>query len=76
MTIAFSCAAEELVHEFAEYLSRRHPDVYRVARRPVSRNPEENGWYGEGKIWQVTVIPFGETYDLEKDEPLKVARML
>ncbi|KAL1939749.1 hypothetical protein VTO73DRAFT_9782 [Trametes versicolor] len=69
-------AAEELMYEFAEYLSRRHPDVYRVTRRPVSRNPEENGWYGEGKIWQITIIPFGETYDLEKDEPLKVARML
>lgn len=76
LTAAFLCAAEELVHEFAEYLSRRHPDVYRVTRRPVSRNPEKNGWYEEGKIWQITVIPFGETYDLEKDEPLKVARML
>ncbi|KAI0772524.1 hypothetical protein BD413DRAFT_45757 [Trametes elegans] len=69
-------AAEELMYEIAEYLSRRHPDAYRVTRKPVSENPDENGWYGEGKIWTITLIPFDETYDLEKSEPLKVARML
>ncbi|KAI8984978.1 hypothetical protein BD414DRAFT_462851 [Trametes punicea] len=69
-------AAEELMYELAEYLSRRHPDVYRVTRRAVSGNLEENGWYGEGKIKEITITPFDETYDLEKEEPLKVARML
>ncbi|KAH9853943.1 hypothetical protein C2E23DRAFT_821137 [Lenzites betulinus] len=69
-------AAEEFMYELAEYLSRRHPDVYRVTRKPVSRVSEENGWYGEGKIKDITLIPFSETYDLEKDEPLKVARSL
>ncbi|KAI0637680.1 hypothetical protein C8Q77DRAFT_381938 [Trametes polyzona] len=69
-------AAKELMYELAEYLSRRHPDVYRVTRHPVSRDALENGWYGEGRIKQITIIPFGETYDLDKDEPLKVSRML
>ncbi|KAI0334912.1 hypothetical protein GY45DRAFT_1367349 [Cubamyces sp. BRFM 1775] len=69
-------AAEELAYEFAEYLSRRHPDVYRVTRHPVSKNPDRNGWYGEGRIKTVTIVPFERTFDLEKDEPLKVARML
>ncbi|OSD01781.1 hypothetical protein PYCCODRAFT_472517 [Trametes coccinea BRFM310] len=69
-------AAEELMYELSEYLSRRHPDVYKVTRRAVSKNREENGWYGEGKIKTITIIPFNETYDLEKEEPLKVSRML
>ncbi|KAI0829315.1 hypothetical protein BC628DRAFT_1315419 [Trametes gibbosa] len=69
-------AAEELLYELAEYLSRRHPDVYRVTRKPVSRISDDNGWYGEGKIKHITIIPFSETYDLETDEPLKVARLL
>ena len=68
--------AEELVHELAEYLARRHPDVYRVARRPVSQQAEENGWYGDGKIKEVTIVPFGKTYDLEKEEPMRIARSL
>ncbi|KAI0366429.1 hypothetical protein BV20DRAFT_656374 [Pilatotrama ljubarskyi] len=69
-------AAEELLYELAEYLSRRHPDVYSVTRHPVSKNPDENGWYGEGKIKDITIIPFNETYSLDTAEPLKVARML
>ncbi|KAI0772546.1 hypothetical protein BD413DRAFT_46218 [Trametes elegans] len=69
-------AAEEFMYEVSEYLSRRHPYVYRVTRKPVSKKPDENGWYGEGKIKTITLVPFNETYDLEKDEPLRVARML
>ncbi|EJF63074.1 hypothetical protein DICSQDRAFT_56371, partial [Dichomitus squalens LYAD-421 SS1] len=69
-------AAEECMYELAEYLSRRHPDVYRVARHPVSQREDENGWYGEGRIRTITIVPFQETYDLEKEEPLKVARSL
>ncbi|KAI0643676.1 hypothetical protein C8Q79DRAFT_1002294 [Trametes meyenii] len=69
-------AAEEFVYELAEYLARRHPDVYRVTRHPVSKDPNQNGWYGEGRIKDITIIPFEETHDLEKEDPLKVARML
>ncbi|KAI1793029.1 hypothetical protein LXA43DRAFT_304457 [Ganoderma leucocontextum] len=69
-------AAEELLYELAEYLSRRHPDVYRVTRHPVSTQEDENGWYGEGRIKTITIVPFQETHDLEKEEPLKAARSL
>ena len=64
------------MYELAEYLSRRHPDVYRVTRRPVSEREDKNGWYGEGRIKTITIIPFQETFDLEKEVPLKVARSL
>ena len=64
------------MYELTEYLARRHPDVYRVARRPVSKRPEESGWYGEGRIREITIMPLQKTYDLEKEEPLKVARSL
>ncbi|RDX52999.1 hypothetical protein OH76DRAFT_61641 [Lentinus brumalis] len=69
-------AAREFMYELAEYLSRRHPDVYSVTRHPVSKNDEENGWYGEGRIKTITILPFEETHDLDAEEPLKVARML
>ena len=47
-----------------------------MTRHPVSKNPDENGWYGEGRVKTITIVPFERTFDLEKDEPLKVARML
>ncbi|KAI0723515.1 hypothetical protein C8Q76DRAFT_398233 [Earliella scabrosa] len=69
-------AAKEFMYEVAEYLSRRHPDVYSVTRHTPSDREDENGWYGEGRISTITLIPFEETYNLDVDEPLKVARML
>ncbi|KAI0773761.1 hypothetical protein C8Q74DRAFT_779907 [Fomes fomentarius] len=69
-------AAREYMYELSEYLSRRHPDVYSVTRHPVSKLEHENGWYGEGRIKEITIIPFQVNYDLDADEPLKVARML
>ena len=68
--------AEEFLYELTEYLSRRHPDVYSVKRHPVSKREDQNGWYGEGKIREITIIPFEKTYDLEKEAPLKIARSL
>ncbi|KAI0721995.1 hypothetical protein C8T65DRAFT_775038 [Cerioporus squamosus] len=69
-------AAREFMYELAEYLSRRHPDVYRVTRHPVSNDDDENGWYDEGRIKTITIVPFDETHDLDTAEPLKAARML
>ncbi|PIL36662.1 hypothetical protein GSI_00351 [Ganoderma sinense ZZ0214-1] len=69
-------AAEEFLYELAEYLSRRHPDVYRVTRHPVSAREDENGWYGEGRIKTITIVPFQETHNLDMEEPLKAARSL
>ncbi len=64
------------MYELSEYLSRRHPDVYNVTRHPVSECEHQNGWYGEGRIKEITITPFQVNYDLDRDEPLKVARML
>ena len=69
-------AAREFMYELAEYLSRRHPDVYSVTRHLVSRHEDENGWYGEGRIKTITIVPFQETHNLELEEPLKAARSL
>ena len=64
------------MYEVAEYLLRRYPDVYSVTRHPVSDDDDENGWYGEGKIKDITITPFKETYSLDSEDPLEVARLL
>ena len=56
-------AARELVHELAEFLVARYPDVYRATRR-------------EGEIIAVEVLPVGLTHDLEAEDPIVVAAML
>ncbi|KAF9514578.1 hypothetical protein BS47DRAFT_1342889 [Hydnum rufescens UP504] len=67
-------AAKELVHEMAEYLSRRFPQVYSVVRKPhVS---DDFGWYGEGEIHTITITPLGVTYDLSVEDPMSVAGLL
>jgi hypothetical protein len=58
-------AARELVHELAEFLVARYPDVYRVTRRRSS-----------GEIVAVEVLPVGVTHDLETEDPMVVAAML
>ena len=58
-------AARELVHELAEFLVARYPDVYRVTRRGSS-----------GEIVAVEVLPVGVTHDLETEDPMVVAAML
>lgn len=63
--------AKEVVHELAEYLSRRYPQVYSVERRHDSA-----GWYGQGEIKSIMVIPVNATYNLEFEDPVKVAGML
>ncbi|KZT12647.1 uncharacterized protein LAESUDRAFT_640177 [Laetiporus sulphureus 93-53] len=68
-------AARELVHELAEYLSRRYPDLYRVVRKEKGEKGE-GGWYGEGPIKTITIEPLDQTYDLDEMEPLKVASLL
>ena len=58
-------AARELVHELAEFLVARYPDVYRVTRRGRG-----------GEILTVEVVPVGVTHDLEGEDPMVVAAML
>lgn len=66
-------AAVELVHELAEYLSRRFPDVYHVRRSDTS---SETGWDGQAPIEDVTIVPLGKTYSLRDGDPLTVAALL
>ena len=44
--------AIELVHELAEYLSKRYPDTFTVSR---------SAW---GHISSITIVPVNETLDL------------
>jgi hypothetical protein len=71
---SFLYIAKELVHEMAEYLSRRFPQVYSVVRKPhVS---DDFGWYGEGEIHRIRITPLGVTYDLALEDPMSVAGLL
>lgn len=67
-------AARELAYELSEYLSRRYPDTYRVTRRkPVAG---DFGWYGDGEVEEIHIVPVNATYNLAKEDPMKVASLL
>ncbi|KAA1466040.1 hypothetical protein DENSPDRAFT_876198 [Dentipellis sp. KUC8613] len=67
-------AAAELVQELAEFLSRRYPQVYTVERADAEKGAV--GWDGLGRIKRITVVPVGDTYDLEKEDPMTVSALL
>lgn len=80
---ALRTIADELAHELSEFLSRRYPKVYSVTRHPPvpapapsSGSKKGNGWYGDGRIKEITILPLGVTYNLDEDEPMKVAGLL
>ncbi|KZV71418.1 hypothetical protein PENSPDRAFT_577776, partial [Peniophora sp. CONT] len=56
-------AAEELVQELSEFLSKRYPSVYSVTRD------------GAGKVRTITILPTKETYDVSI-EPMRVSALL
>lgn len=75
--------AKELVHEMAEYLSRRFPQMYTVTRKSPVKG--DFGWYGEGEIATIRIqtpskvdgsTGLDVTYDLDKDDPMAVAGLL
>ncbi|PCH41571.1 hypothetical protein WOLCODRAFT_137476 [Wolfiporia cocos MD-104 SS10] len=68
-------AAEELVHELAEYLSRRYPSIYQVTRKPLSEKCFP-GWYGEGAVKTIGILPLRVTYDLDEQDSMTVASLL
>lgn len=53
-------------------LYRRYPNVYTVERDVKG----SGGWYGEGRIIRITVLPVNATYDLKTEDPMKVAGLL
>ncbi|KAI0314208.1 hypothetical protein OF83DRAFT_1165304 [Amylostereum chailletii] len=64
-------AALELVHELAEFLSKRYPKVYAATRENHGEGPE-----GSGRITTMTIQPLNVTYDLEKDDPMCIVASL
>lgn len=34
------------------------------------------GWYDEGQIKEISVIPFNVTYNLDKEDPMKISSLL
>ncbi|ETW76689.1 hypothetical protein HETIRDRAFT_37752, partial [Heterobasidion irregulare TC 32-1] len=69
-------AARELVHELAEYLSRRYPQTFRVERHSPEKKPG-SGWYGEAPIRTITILPpINATYNLDEEDPMTVAGLL
>ncbi|KAL4241323.1 hypothetical protein ABKN59_000084 [Abortiporus biennis] len=67
-------AAVELLYELAEFLSRRYPDVYRVTRLAPSEG--SYGWYGQGQIKDITIVPLNRKFVIGEDDPLKISSLL
>lgn len=62
------CSAVELVHELAEYLTRRYPKDFSVVRHsqrfPAGTVFCDWGWEGAPPIKTVTMHSLGLSYDL------------
>lgn len=67
-------SAKEVLHELAEYLSRRYPTVYSVTRK--HHRPSDFGWYGQGEIETITVHPLHVTYELDREDSMTLAGLL
>ena len=59
--------AIELVHELAEYLSRRFPTTFEVVRYESEVPALHSGWDGMPPVKTVMILPLGESYDLPLD---------
>ncbi|KIM47089.1 hypothetical protein M413DRAFT_16557 [Hebeloma cylindrosporum] len=57
-------ASIELVHELAEYLSRRFPTMFEIVRHSSSVVSESTGWYGLPPIKSIRVLPVGKSYEI------------
>ena len=69
-----SLTAKELAYELSEFLSRKFPNFYRVIRK--DHFPQDMGWYGDGEIKTIEIIPLKVTYDLDSDNPMMIAGLL
>ncbi|KAH9938720.1 uncharacterized protein B0H18DRAFT_949969 [Fomitopsis serialis] len=56
-------AAEELIQELAEFLVRRYPALYSIARYEKGERGT-GGWHGAGQVKTITIVPLQVTYDL------------
>lgn len=62
------------MYELSEYLSRRYPDTYHVTR--LEPRPGDFGWYGDGQIKEITILPVNTTYNLGEEDPMKISGLL
>ncbi|TFK74455.1 hypothetical protein BDN72DRAFT_789277 [Pluteus cervinus] len=60
-------AAIELVHELAEYLSRRYPTTYKITRHNTLQGSTEFGWNDAPPVKTVTLVPLSVSYELPLD---------
>lgn len=69
--------AIELVHEIAEYLSRRYPTTFKISRHS-NAIISNYGWEGAQPIQTITIVPLNVSYDLplSVDEPGAAVRAL
>ncbi|KAJ6561159.1 hypothetical protein DFH09DRAFT_504156 [Mycena vulgaris] len=67
-----AAAAIELVHELAEYLSRRYPTTFQITRHTSSDSLADypTGWGGAAPIKSVHIVPQREQFDLPLPLPL------
>lgn len=65
------------MQDLAEFLVRRYPGLYTLTRHEKGEwSTNSDGWNGAGKVKAITILPLGVTYDLEVEDPLKVADLL
>lgn len=57
-------ASIELVHELAEYLSRRFPTMFKIIRYQSDILPDFTGWYGLPPIKSIEVLPLNVNFEL------------
>ncbi|KAJ7132215.1 hypothetical protein C8R44DRAFT_773379 [Mycena epipterygia] len=68
-----AAGAIELVHELAEYLSRRYPTTFQITRHsPSSLKLEDypTDWGGAAPVKTVRIVPLQEEYELPLPLPL------
>lgn len=72
-------AALEVCTELASYLAKRYPQVFRVTRAYDGKGlAEGDSIVGKdgGRVKTVEVIPVGDVWDLDQDDPMLVANLL
>lgn len=65
-----SFLAIELVHELAEYLSRRYPSNFQIARHTSVLDDYPTGWGGAPPVKSIHVVSQQEEFELPLPLPL------
>ncbi|KAJ7746760.1 hypothetical protein DFH07DRAFT_776270 [Mycena maculata] len=65
-----AAGAIELVHELAEYLSRRYPTTFQITRHASTMPDYPTGWGGTPPVKSVFIVPQQEQFELPLPLPL------